>query len=135
MTEARLRVQGKDHISLTAYILWQIWKSKNEKEFNSNLLDPAAVVNKACTAWKEFDNAVGRARRCSKGKTTMPQQYSDQIAMQRAETTPVGKHPRLAVQWNNEGKVIRYGIVTSDEREQDLMQWALREKASENQIQ
>lgn len=41
VTETRHRVQGKDHIGLTAYTLWQIWRSRNEKKFNSKLQDPS----------------------------------------------------------------------------------------------
>ena len=85
------------------------------------------MINKAWNAWMEFNNRAKKARSCSIGKTTIPQQHSDQITMQRVETTPVGKHLRIVVQWNKEGKAAGYGIVASDEREHDLMGWALRE--------
>ena len=44
-------------------------------------------------------------------------------------------HLRIAIQWSKEAKAVRYGIVADDERGQDLMRWAMRERASENQIQ
>ena len=68
VSEARYRIQGKDHIGLTAYILWLIWKSRNNKVLNNKDRDPAAIINKACRAWEEFENAAGKARRWSEGK-------------------------------------------------------------------
>ena len=68
VSEARSRIQRKAHIGLTAYILWQIWKSRNNKDFNNKDMDPATIVNKACNAWCEFENAAGKARNWSIGK-------------------------------------------------------------------
>ena len=54
VSEARCRIQGKAHIGLTAYILWQIWKNRNNKVFNNKDMDPTTIVNKTYNAWCEM---------------------------------------------------------------------------------
>ena len=35
ITGAKSRQDGEDHLALTVNILWQVWKSRNEWEFNN----------------------------------------------------------------------------------------------------
>nr|XP_027109144.1 uncharacterized protein LOC113729013 [Coffea arabica] len=54
ITEARTRQEGKDHIGLTANILWQVWKDRNKKEYeNSVRLAPLRIVERAHKEWME----------------------------------------------------------------------------------
>lgn len=52
--EATSRKDGSDHLALTANILWQLWKSRNEWEFHDNQKHPMQVVNQAHSEWLEF---------------------------------------------------------------------------------
>ena len=54
---AVVREKGREHITLTANILWQIWKSRNDKQFNNRSNEPMVVVNKALMEWNEYQLA------------------------------------------------------------------------------
>ncbi|XP_027086455.2 uncharacterized protein [Coffea arabica] len=53
------REGGREHITLTVHILWQIWKARNNKQFNNSSREPIVVVNKALMEWNEFQLAQG----------------------------------------------------------------------------
>lgn len=53
--EAESRTQGKDHITLTGYILWQIWKERNNFQFNLKRRESIGIVNKAWQEWMEYE--------------------------------------------------------------------------------
>ncbi|XP_071924159.1 uncharacterized protein [Coffea arabica] len=133
--EAIQRDQGLDHISLTAYILWQIWKNRNEKEFNNKTHDPAQVINKAWNAWMEFNDGIKKAKSCSIGKTTTPLQMEEQEDSQIPDNRTAGMQIRIATKWSKTSKSIGYGIVAADCRGQDVMGWKMRESESSNQHQ
>lgn len=54
LTEAQERTDGKSHIALTANILWQIWKSRNQMHFNQEGRNPVMAMNKAMQEWLEY---------------------------------------------------------------------------------
>ncbi|XP_027169605.1 uncharacterized protein LOC113769345 [Coffea eugenioides] len=135
VSEARYRIQGKDHIGLTAYILWQIWKSRNNNVFNNKDRDPAAIINKACRAWGEFENATGKARHWRDGKIAVAQQQRDQEEEQPEHATGAGITLRIAVQWSKEDNIVGYGIVAYDGTQQELLAWGMKERAVDSQLQ
>ena len=45
---------GQERIELTVNVLWQIWKSRNRRQFEDKRMDPMTVVNKATREWREF---------------------------------------------------------------------------------
>lgn len=55
--EATSRNGGGDHIALMANILWQLWKARNDWEFNDKVRHPLSVVQQAHHDWLEFDQA------------------------------------------------------------------------------
>ncbi|XP_027148760.1 uncharacterized protein LOC113749274 [Coffea eugenioides] len=57
LMEARERDAGKEHICLTVNLLWQIWKSRNRVQFNSEEGCPGKVVMKAVQEWNEYEAA------------------------------------------------------------------------------
>lgn len=61
--QAKSRDQGQDHITLTANILWQIWKSRNQKVFNNVEADARQVLQKAHLEWIEFSKAQEKGRK------------------------------------------------------------------------
>lgn len=51
------RKDMSDRIELSAYIMWQIWKNRNNWIFNSEKLIEIEVVNKAWAEWLEYKDA------------------------------------------------------------------------------
>lgn len=52
------REEGREHIILTANLLWQIWKARNESQFNKEERDPFLPVHKAVGEWREYQEAT-----------------------------------------------------------------------------
>ena len=64
--------KGKECIELMVILLWQIWKSRNEMQFNDRRRDPMKAVNKAVMEWREYQEAQEAEMEvggCSKSKT------------------------------------------------------------------
>ncbi|XP_027158016.1 uncharacterized protein LOC113759637 [Coffea eugenioides] len=54
LRDVRALESGQERIELTVNVLWQIWKSRNRRQFEDKRMDPMAVVQKATREWKEF---------------------------------------------------------------------------------
>ncbi|XP_071912447.1 uncharacterized protein [Coffea arabica] len=51
-------IRGNDeHINLIVNILWQIWKGRNDREFNHKDKEPHGIIEKASMEWMEFEEA------------------------------------------------------------------------------
>ncbi|XP_071926256.1 uncharacterized protein [Coffea arabica] len=59
MREVRGMESGQERIELTVNVLWQIWKSRNRRQFEDKGMDPMTVVSKATREWREFQEAQG----------------------------------------------------------------------------
>ncbi|XP_071923288.1 uncharacterized protein [Coffea arabica] len=59
LVEATSREKGEEHVIFTVNLLWQIWKDRNEINFNGKGRGPGVVVNKAVTEWLEYQECVG----------------------------------------------------------------------------
>ena len=53
--EAQVSSGGQDQVNLTINILWQIWKARNNREFNHKEKEPFKIIEKALKEWTEFD--------------------------------------------------------------------------------
>ena len=51
--EAEKRTEGQSHIELTTYVLWQIWKVRNEWQPISKHKHPMKIVQKEQEDWYE----------------------------------------------------------------------------------
>ena len=51
LIEARHRSAGIDHIALIVNILWQLWKARNDRVFNSVERYPLKTIQKAHEEW------------------------------------------------------------------------------------
>lgn len=60
--QAKSRKEGEEHITLTANIIWQIWKARNQKVFKKDETDAREVVQKAHHEWLEFLDAQKHER-------------------------------------------------------------------------
>ncbi|XP_071918890.1 uncharacterized protein [Coffea arabica] len=54
LKEPVTKEKGNERISLTINLLWQIWKSRNDKQFNGHGRDPLVAANKAVMEWQEY---------------------------------------------------------------------------------
>lgn len=45
---------GRERITLTVNLLWQIWKSRNARQFEERNGDPRVAVEKALREWREY---------------------------------------------------------------------------------
>nr|XP_027089582.1 uncharacterized protein LOC113710661 [Coffea arabica] len=52
--EARSRQRGEDHITLTANIIWQIWKARNARQFEGKRGEHMTLLETARNEWLEF---------------------------------------------------------------------------------
>ncbi|XP_027061039.1 uncharacterized protein [Coffea arabica] len=59
LVEATVREKGEEHITFTVNLLWQIWKDRNEINFNGKGRAPGVVVHKALTEWLEYQEIQG----------------------------------------------------------------------------
>ena len=55
--EVKARKEGMQHIALTVGILWQIWKARNEAEFEDKERHPMEVVTKAVEEWEKYQQS------------------------------------------------------------------------------
>ena len=55
--EVQTRKEGREHINLTVEILWQIWKVRNEAEFEGKDRHPMQVIRKAMKDWEEYQQS------------------------------------------------------------------------------
>ncbi|XP_027167207.1 uncharacterized protein LOC113767344 [Coffea eugenioides] len=58
LMQATKREDGRDHIILTANLLWQVWKARNDRQFTGVERDPFLPVNKAVAEWREYQEAT-----------------------------------------------------------------------------
>ena len=64
LIQARSRKEGRQHIVLTANILWQLWKYKNEREFEGKERDGMKLYRKpAQNGWSIRKLVKGRIRK------------------------------------------------------------------------
>ena len=54
-----------EHIALTANILWQIWKARNDRMFNNVQQYPLKIIQKAQNEWMEYKEAKDQEKRMS----------------------------------------------------------------------
>ena len=57
MMKVQNRKEGRSHIALTVNILWQIWKSRNQVQFNEVRNCPGRTASKAVNEWSEYQEA------------------------------------------------------------------------------
>lgn len=79
--KAKSRTEGLDHMALTINILWQIWKSRNQMQFQGERKCPGKTNEKAVKEWLEYSEI------CSKDKGT-EMSAKDQVKGRNEGTRP-----------------------------------------------
>lgn len=54
ISKVQYQAEGQHRLQLTAYLLWHIWKSRNEFYFNSNYIAELKVIQGAISEWQEY---------------------------------------------------------------------------------
>ncbi|CDP00431.1 unnamed protein product [Coffea canephora] len=57
LSQATSRTEGRQHIALTANLLWQLWKDRNQMEFEGKEREGLKIVQKASSEWMEYEEA------------------------------------------------------------------------------
>ncbi|XP_027082670.1 uncharacterized protein [Coffea arabica] len=61
LMDAQDRIERRNHIALIVNILWQIWKSRNQVQFNEMSNCPGRTAGKAVQEWAEYNEVRNRA--------------------------------------------------------------------------
>ncbi|XP_027090212.1 uncharacterized protein [Coffea arabica] len=70
MMKVQNRKEGRSHIALTVNILWQIWKSRNQVQFNEVRNCPGRTASKAVNELSEYQEVrYGEVKVAEQGKT------------------------------------------------------------------
>lgn len=54
ISEAHASTEGHSRLQLTAYLLWHIWKSRNEFSFNNQQVPEQKIIQRAMQEWQEY---------------------------------------------------------------------------------
>ncbi|XP_027152078.1 uncharacterized protein LOC113752144 [Coffea eugenioides] len=129
ISEARARPEGKEHIGLTANILWQIWKDRNKKEFESSTRSPPLrTVEKAHREWLEQVEVEKSKDRTSTEETDhMHDQQSQGNEAQGAMIMDLSTATRKGQ--NNLG----IGVTVRTTTGTKIAEWKLKERSLGNQ--
>ncbi|CDP14440.1 unnamed protein product [Coffea canephora] len=127
---AKTRQEGDDHIALTVNVLWQIWKSRNARIFNSAQQHPLKVSEKAAQEWKEYQEAFQQRIR----KSTTDTRRQEEIN-RREQTCSEVVTQKLATQHQIGNNSFGIGITAANGASQGIAAWSLKERQAGNKAQ
>nr|XP_027123998.1 uncharacterized protein LOC113740655 [Coffea arabica] len=114
---------GEEHLGLTVNILWQVWKSRNEWEFNNKQRHAMTTIKKAQEEWMEFCEAYKQKEQVSTAETTANQM--PRIEEENAEVIQV----KIAALSKPNSKEVGIGVTTMTEGNVIVAAWAIHEKS------
>ncbi|XP_071938995.1 uncharacterized protein [Coffea arabica] len=113
----------EDQVNLTINILWQIWKARNDREFNHKEKEHSKVIEKALKEWIEFEEAnKGKDSRKSTQETEL-QQWNDQDQNE----SHAGLILKIHTSTDKRQAAVGIGISATDNMGRLQAFWALRE--------
>ncbi|XP_027099254.1 uncharacterized protein [Coffea arabica] len=123
ISEAKTRLEGAQHIGLTANIL-QVWKERNKKDFeNQNRCPPVKTMNKAQKEWMKQEKQGKTKDSMSTGEiavnqTVHQQEHEDEgIIILEVNTTSQQRQPSFGV-----------GAIARTYQHTRIVEWALKER-------
>lgn len=123
-------MDGQQHLELTANVLWQIWKDRNDKEFKGKDNDRLHTINKAMNEWMEFTEAI------CKGKNRSIEETSE--GMRGDEGNGDGTEEvilEIGVKGQESSNILGIGVVATTTDNQRKEGWALVERSSSQKLQ
>lgn len=131
VTESQEIRATDDQINLTSNVLWQIWKARNDREFNQKDKEPHRIIEKAQMEWLEYYEA---------NKGAEPRKSTREIAVQHR--TNQNDHEEqwkmqleILTQQNKDQLVVGIGIMATDSSGQLQAAWMIRERRSGDSLQ
>ncbi|XP_027178118.1 uncharacterized protein LOC113777281 [Coffea eugenioides] len=122
---ARARQGGLEHICLTANILWQLWKARNERVFKEKNKLPLQVIQKAMQEWMEHREAMEGIRKESITETFDAVDESEHNTVEGE-----GIDVQVAITVKKERQVVGIGVMANDSNGQEKAIWAMRERSA-----
>ncbi|XP_027157270.1 uncharacterized protein LOC113774079 [Coffea eugenioides] len=119
----RSRQDGAEHLGLTVNILWQVWKSRNELEFNNKQRHAMTTILKAQEEWIEFCEAYKDKEQMITEETTANQ--TQRIEVENAEVIKV----KIATLRRSNSKEIGIGVTAMTEGDVVVAAWAIHERS------
>ncbi|XP_027184267.1 uncharacterized protein LOC113782585 [Coffea eugenioides] len=125
LMEVQVRKEGREHINLTVEILWQIWKARNEAEFEGKDRHPMQVIRKAMKEWEEYQQSQQKQHQMSILETETAQ--DEEVWMGDEEcllniSVEVGQHV--------EGQNMGIGVTAENNLSQRRDAWILSERST-----
>ncbi|XP_071923241.1 uncharacterized protein [Coffea arabica] len=129
--EAQASRGVEDQVNITINILWQIWKSRNNREFNYKEKVPFKIIEKAQQEWSEYNeaNKGENSRRSTQG--TAIQQRTVQVQHE----SHTGISLKIHTHQDRRQAAVGIGITAIDNLGQLQAAWALRERSSGDTLQ
>ncbi|XP_027174688.1 uncharacterized protein LOC113774342 [Coffea eugenioides] len=125
LMEVQTRKDGREHITLTVEILWQIWKVRNEVEFEGKNRHPMEVIRKATKDWEEYHQSQQIEHRMSISETEIAQDEEERVGEDDNLlniSVEVGQHV--------EGQNMGIGVTTENNLCQKCEAWMLNERST-----
>ncbi|XP_027155669.1 uncharacterized protein LOC113756069 [Coffea eugenioides] len=130
ITEAKNRQDGRNHMGLTANILWQIWKDRNKREFENQAgYNPCSVIQKAHMEWLEIVELDSKKEPQSTTETAVPVEV-DSVAPDSHE----GVNLRVAIKTSKRNAVLGIGVSVRRVPNEAQEVWALKDRSSGDHI-
>ncbi|XP_027061009.2 uncharacterized protein [Coffea arabica] len=131
--EAQESRGGEDQVNLTINILWQIWKVRNDREFNHKDREPHKIIHKSMKEWMEFDKA-------NKGKISIKNTQETEIHQRTVEEQDQNESQsslliKVHTHQDKRQAIVGIGITETDSMGQIQAGWALRERMSADPLQ
>lgn len=101
--------RSKEWIIYTLQILWQLWKARNKKVFESVPVDALRIVQKAHGEWLEFDHANAEDKN-TKCRAHEPEQHCKQWEPPKEGIMRINTDAAISAQMIRTGK----GIIARD---------------------
>ena len=126
--EAQEERGGEDQVNLTINILWQIWKARNEREFEHKEKEPHKVIQKAVKEWMEFDvaNKGKETRKNTQGTEILERVEQDQSQRENQARLMIKVHTHQ----DRRQHMVGIEITATDSAGSLQAIWALRERMS-----
>ncbi|XP_027122082.1 uncharacterized protein [Coffea arabica] len=130
ISEARTRPRGREHIGLTANILWQVWKERNQKEFeNKTSCSPARTIEKAHKEWLEQEEIMkGKASQSTRETSFNQEEHykgQDKEGTICLDVATTSQHGQVS---------LGIGVTAIKHPNTRLAEWALKEQSKGDKV-